>query len=196
MTPTKDTATKDTATKDTPARVTRAIYAGSFDPPTNGHLDLIRRGSLLFDTLIVAIGHNPAKRTLLSLEERTELLQQTIASVGVQAEVVSFEGLLVEAARRHQATVLLRGLRALADFDLEFRNGLANRDLAGIETLFLLTEPGNIFVSSSLVKEIAQNGGDISRYVPPEVAAKLREKYPPADGGSRVVGRGRPGGGD
>jgi pantetheine-phosphate adenylyltransferase len=175
----------------------RAIYAGSFDPPTNGHLDLIRRGCELFDTLIVAIGHNPAKRTLLSLEERTELLHVTIQSLGaLQVEVISFQGLLVEAARQHEAGVILRGLRALSDFDLEFRNGLANRDMTGIETLFLLSEPGNIFVSSSLVKEIAQNGGDITRYVPPEVAAKLREKYPPADGGSRVVGRGHPGGGD
>lgn len=172
----------------------RAIYAGSFDPPTNGHIDVIRRGLKLFDSLVVAVGNNPAKRYLFTLEERSSLIRTALqgaeTSDVLSAEVVPFEGLLVDAAKRHGASVILRGLRALSDFDLEFRNGLANRDLTGIETLFLLTEPGNIFVSSSLVKEIASNGGDVSRYVPPLVARALGEKYPRPDGGPRVVDAG------
>jgi pantetheine-phosphate adenylyltransferase len=153
------------------SRVRRAIYAGSFDPVTNGHVDLIHRGSKLFDELVVAIGNNPVKRYLLAMDERRSLLESAIEARNV--EVVTFDGLLVHAAKAHRADVILRGLRALSDFDLEFRNGLANRDLTGIETLFLLTEPGNIFVSSSLVKEIASNGGDVSRYVPPAVVPAL-----------------------
>lgn len=177
-----------------PSQARKAIYAGSFDPPTNGHVDVIRRGAKLFDALVVAVGHNPAKRYLFELQERTELIRGAVDLPNVQ--FVPFEGLLVDAARRHEASVILRGLRAMSDFDLEFRNGLANRDLSGIETLFLLSDPDHIFVSSSLVKEIASNGGDISRYVPPQVAERLREKYPRADGGRGVVGGVRSGGGD
>ncbi len=154
---------------------TVAIYAGSFDPPTLGHVDLIRRGAALFDELVIAVGHNPAKRYWFDLDTRTQLVSAAVADVD-NARVVSFTGLLVDAARDHGATVILRGLRALSDFDLEFRNGLANRDLAGIETLFLLTDPALIFVSSSLVKEIAANGGDVSRYVPASVWPRIRER--------------------
>lgn len=142
-----------------------AIYPGSFDPLTLGHLDVMRRGAALFDELIVAIGNNPAKRYFFDLNEREALLRE--ACVGVpNLRVAHFQGLLVDACREMNATVILRGLRALSDFDMEFRNGLANRDMTGIETVFLLTDPANIFVSSSLVKEIATNGGDVSRYVP------------------------------
>lgn len=153
--------------------VRRAIYAGSFDPVTNGHIDLIHRGAKLFDELVVAIGNNPAKRYLLDMGQRQALLDSAITVGNVR--VVTFDGLLVEAARLEGADVILRGLRALSDFDIEFRNGLANRDLTGIETLFLLTEPKNIFISSSLVKEIASNGGDVSRYVPAAVVPVLAE---------------------
>ncbi|MEQ1502032.1 MAG: pantetheine-phosphate adenylyltransferase [Myxococcota bacterium] len=155
-----------------PASVRRAIYAGSFDPVTNGHVDVIRRGAVLFDELVVAVGHNPAKRYRFELDQRVGLVKRAVDRPNVT--VVPFDGLLVDAAAAHGAQVILRGLRALSDFDLEFRNGLANRDLTGIETLFLLTDPANIFVSSSLVKEIASNGGDVSRYVPPEVVPLLR----------------------
>lgn len=150
-----------------------AIYAGSFDPCTSGHIDVIRRGAALFDELVVAVGNNPAKRSYwFDLDTRVRLVRESCADVP-NLRVVSFTGLLVEAARRERADVILRGLRALSDFDLEFRNGLANRDMAGFETVFLLTEPRHIFVSSSLVKEIAQNGGDVSRYVPPTVLAAI-----------------------
>ncbi|HHO50080.1 MAG TPA: pantetheine-phosphate adenylyltransferase [Deltaproteobacteria bacterium] len=154
--------------------MSRAIYAGSFDPVTNGHVDVIVRGARLFDELVIAIGNNPAKRYLFDPEERAQLLADAIE--GTPAELTTFSGLLVDTARRCGATVILRGVRALSDFDLEFRNGLANRDLAGIETLFLLSDPQHIFVSSSLVKEIASCGGDISSYVPPVVAEALRRR--------------------
>lgn len=152
-----------------------AMYAGSFDPPTMGHLDVIKRGSVLFDEVLVAAGNNPAKKYWFELAEREALLRDALRDI-TNVRVVAFSGLLVDACRDHGATVILRGLRALSDFDMEFRNGLANRDLAGIETLFLLTEPRNIFVSSSLVKEIAINGGDVSRYVPPATLVAIRRR--------------------
>ena len=153
-----------------------ALYSGSFDPITVGHLDVITRGCKLFDEVIVAIGENPAKKTMFTLAERAALVTAVVAPLGVKVRVVSFEGLLVDAVAREGADVILRGLRVISDFDAEFRNGLANRDLAGVETLFLLTEPSNIFVSSSIVKEIAVNGGDISRYVPGPVLAAIKGK--------------------
>ncbi len=155
----------------------RAIYAGSFDPLTNGHVDLIHRGAALFDELVVAVGNNPSKTYFFDLEERARLVSEVVGVPNVR--VVAFSGLLVDAAKAYDAQVILRGLRALTDFDLEFRNGLANRDLTGIETLFLLTEPSNIFISSSLVKEIAMNGGDVSRYVAPAVLKAIRERLDP-----------------
>ena len=148
-----------------------AMYAGSFDPVTNGHVDVIARGARLFDRLVVAVGNNPAKRYLFPLDERVALVRASLDADNV--EVVPFEGLLVEFARRRGADVLLRGVRPVGDFELELRNGLANRDLSGVETLFLLTAPEHSFVSSSLVREIASNGGDVSRYVPRAVLAAL-----------------------
>ena len=155
---------------------TRAIYAGSFDPVTNGHLDLVHRGAKLFDELVVAVGNNPAKRYLIDLDRRRALLSEAIEADNVV--VVAFRGLLVDTARAHGAQVILRGVRGTADFETEFRYGLANRDLSGIETLFLLADPQHLFVSSSLVKEIASNGGDVSRYVPPAVVPVLAELLP------------------
>ncbi len=146
-----------------------AIYPGSFDPITNGHVDVIRRGAALFDEIVVAIGFNPEKKSYwFDLAERETMVAECCGDLP-NMRVVAFSGLMINAAREHGASVILRGLRALSDFELEFRNGLANRDLSGLETLFLLTEPKNIFVSSSLVKEIATNGGDVSRFVPASV---------------------------
>ena len=154
-----------------------AIYAGSFDPVTVGHVDVMQRASSLFDRLIIAVGNNPAKKYLFDLEERTSLIERSLESVkGV--EVVAFSGLLVDTARARGATVILRGLRALSDFELEFRNGLANRDLSGLETMFLLSSPRFVYVSSSLVKEVASSGGDVSRWVPAPVLSALQQRYP------------------
>jgi len=147
---------------------TKAVYAGSFDPITLGHLDIISRASELFDSLVVAVGNNPSKRYWFDLNQRQQMLEEACANLS-GVEVVCFSGLLIHTCEREEANVIVRGLRALSDFDLEFRNGLANRDMTGIETLFLLSDPRHIFVSSSLVKEIAQNGGDVSRYVPRNV---------------------------
>jgi pantetheine-phosphate adenylyltransferase len=155
--------------------MSRALYAGSFDPVTLGHVDVIRRGATLFEELVVAVGNNPKKHYLFDRNERLQLLADAVEDCA-NVRVVHFEGLLVHAAQREGASVLLRGLRAFGDFDLELRNGLANRDMAGIETVFMLADPQHIFVSSSLMKEIASNGGDISRYVPAAVAAAVEER--------------------
>ncbi|MCB9682063.1 MAG: pantetheine-phosphate adenylyltransferase [Alphaproteobacteria bacterium] len=153
-----------------------AIYAGSFDPVTHGHVDVIHRGAALFDTLVVAVGHNPGKRYLFDLDTRASLVRAACADCA-NVQVVPFSGLLVDTARSVGADVILRGLRALSDFDLEFRNGLANRELSGIETLFLLSDPSTIFVSSSLVREIAQHGGDVSGFVSEDVARAVHARY-------------------
>ncbi|MCB9791808.1 MAG: pantetheine-phosphate adenylyltransferase [Alphaproteobacteria bacterium] len=152
----------------------RAVLAGSFDPITNGHLAIIQRGSRLFDEVIVACGHNVKKRYLLDLDVRLRVLRESTADLP-NVRIQSFEGLLIDFCRQVEAEVILRGLRAISDFEFEFRNGLANMDMAPeVETVFLLTEPKNIFVSSSLVKEIATHGGDVSRYLPaPAHAAVL-----------------------
>jgi len=155
----------------------RAVVAGSFDPITNGHLDIIARGATLFDEVIVACGHNVNKRTLFDIEERIELIYACTGHLP-DVKVEKFSGLLVDYCEEVAADVILRGLRATSDFDFEFQIGLANMDMApAVQTVFLLSPPSNIFVSSSLVKEIAQNGGDVSRYVPPAVNAALVERY-------------------
>jgi len=152
-----------------------AVYAGSFDPVTLGHVDLIRRAHRLFDHLILAVGENPAKRHLLPVDVRLDVLRECTADIpGVRVD--RFEGLLIHYCRKVGATAILRGLRAVSDFEFEFQIGLANQDMAPeIETVFLLTEPKNIFVSSSLIKEIAANGGDVANYVPPSALAALQE---------------------
>ena len=144
----------------------RAIYAGSFDPVTHGHVDVIRRGAGLFDEVIVAIGHNPRKARTLDLATRLAVLREVCADLP-NVRVDQFEGLLIHYCQRVGADVILRGLRAVTDFEFEFQTGLANMDMApSIETVFLLTEPRHIFISSSLVKEIASMGGEASRYLP------------------------------
>jgi pantetheine-phosphate adenylyltransferase len=155
------------------AHIQSAVYAGSFDPLTNGHMDLIRRAASLTHTLFVAVGNNPRKRYLFSVEDRSALLQGALADLP-NIVVQAFDGLLINFCRQVGATVIFRGLRAVADFEYEFQMGLANKDLAPeIETLFLLTNPELLFVSSSIVKEIAAGGCAVERYVPPTVAAAL-----------------------
>ncbi len=153
-----------------------AVYAGSFDPVTLGHLDVIRRGCGLFDKVIVAVGENPHTRYLLDLDTRIRVLEEVTSSLP-EVEVTQFSGLLVHYCRQVGAIAILRGLRAVSDFEFEFQIGMANRDMApDIESLYLLTDPTNIFISSSLVKEIASNGGDVKRYVPVAAYEALMEK--------------------
>jgi len=151
----------------------RAVLAGSFDPITLGHLDVLRRGLGLFDEVIVAIGNNPRKKYLFDLDQRIAVLEECTKGLsGVRVD--SFDGLLVEYCRSVEANAILRGLRAVSDFEFEFQIGLANKNMAPeVETVFLLTSAENIFVSSSLVKEIALNGGDVSGYVPAPVLEPL-----------------------
>lgn len=152
-----------------------AVYAGSFDPITLGHLDVASRAARLFDKVVVAVGENPNKRYLLTLEQRMELVSKVTADLP-NVEVAAFRGLLVQFCQQRGACAIVRGLRAVTDFEFEFQIGLANMDMAPeVETVFLLTDPRHIFISSSLVKEIAGNGGDVSRYLPREASEALHQ---------------------
>lgn len=152
-----------------------AIYPGSFDPATNGHLDVITRASGLFDRLIVAVGRNSGKSSpLFTPEERVEMLREVSAPLP-NVEVTTFDGMLVTFAREQGARVLIKGLRAVSDFEYEFQMALANRQLApDVETLFLMTSAEHLYLSSSIVKEIARLSGDVSALVPPAVEARLK----------------------
>lgn len=153
-----------------------AVYPGSFDPPTNGHLDLIGRAAGVFDRLIVAVGENPAKKALFTSEEKVDLLREVCVAYE-NVEVCPFSGLLVTFAKSVGATAVVRGLRAVSDFEYEFQMALTNRALdSGVETVFMATSADTMFVSSSLVKEVAALGGDVSQFVPPAVARCLAAK--------------------
>lgn len=151
----------------------RALYTGSFDPVSNGHLDVIRRVVPLLDSLVVAVASNAEKRPLFTTEERVALLAE-VCREWPTVEVRAFHGLMVEAAREVGARCIIRGIRSGAEFDLEMQMAQANRALTGIETLLLPASPQWAFVSSSLIKEIARYGGDISPYVPAIVAQRLQ----------------------
>jgi pantetheine-phosphate adenylyltransferase len=156
-----------------------ALYPGSFDPPTLGHLDLIGRAARLADRLVVAIAVNPAKQPLFSTEERLDLLRQTIGP-DPRIAVESFEGLLAEYAQRIGASFLIRGLRAAGDLEFELQMATMNRQLAqGLETLFLAPAAGLTYVSASLVREVARFGGDVRQLVHPAVAAALARRFAP-----------------
>src|SRR3954467_2986204 len=154
----------------------RAIYPGSFDPVTNGHLDVIERARKLFDEVIVAVAHNDQKSPMFTLEERLDLLRGTVGDGNVQVAV--FEGLLVEFAVQQNATAVVRGLRAISDFEFEFQMALMNRKLEGrVETIFLMPKEDYTYLSSRIVKEIARLGGDIASFVPaPVVEAFARNR--------------------
>ncbi|HXS94856.1 MAG TPA: pantetheine-phosphate adenylyltransferase [Candidatus Limnocylindrales bacterium] len=153
-----------------------AIYPGSFDPITNGHLDLIQRGAKLFDKLIVAILSNEGKQPLFTVEERVEMLQEVVR-VYPNVEVDSFDGLLVDYAAAQSATVLLRGIRAISDYEYELQMALMNRRLQpGIETLFMMANEAYSFISSRLIKEVFGLGGNIGGLVPPSVEARLHRR--------------------
>jgi pantetheine-phosphate adenylyltransferase len=154
-----------------------AIYAGSFDPPTNGHLDLVERAAALFPRLIVAAGRHPSRQALFDTAERLALLRSLCAGFP-NVEVDQFDGLLVDYARQRGARVLVRGLRAQTDFEYELQIAHANADLApDLDTVFLPTRTRYAFVSASLVREIARHHGDVSRYAPELVCAALRDKF-------------------
>jgi pantetheine-phosphate adenylyltransferase len=154
------------------------VYPGSFDPFTNGHLDVVDRALGIFDRIIVAVAANPDKRQpLFTVEERTKLIQESLKG-RERAEVASFTGLTVEYARSRGATTIVKGLRAYSDFDAELQQALMNRKLApDIHTVFLMSSFTHIFVSSSILKDIASYGGKVSDLVPPPVARALKEKY-------------------
>ena len=155
----------------------RAIYPGSFDPVTNGHLDVIERGRKLFDEVIVAVASNDEKQPFFSLEERLDLLQQTAGKIE-NVRTAEFSGLLVEFAKAQQAGAVIRGLRAVSDFEFEFQMALMNRKLdPAVETIFLMPKEEYTYLSSRIVKEIARLGGDVSRFVPSCVAKALSRKF-------------------
>ncbi|MFW6081366.1 MAG: pantetheine-phosphate adenylyltransferase [Desulfosalsimonas sp.] len=154
-----------------------AIYPGSFDPVTNGHLDIIERGLKIFDRIIVTILENPTKSLLFSIQERKELLSQSLADFS-NIEIASYDGLLVDYARQRGAHAILRGMRAVSDFEYEFQMALMNRRLnREVQTVFLMTGLRWIFTSSSIIKEAAKFGGNIESMVPPPVQKKLEERF-------------------
>ncbi|HEY6476749.1 MAG TPA: pantetheine-phosphate adenylyltransferase [Polyangia bacterium] len=153
-----------------------AVYPGTFDPITNGHVDILRRSLKIFDRVVVALADNIRKTPLFSLGERQTLITEALGS-DPRLEIDAFQGLLADYCRKRGATVVIRGLRALADFEYEFQSAHMNRRLApDVETMFLMTGEESFYVSSSLVKEVALMGGDVAGLVPPGVAAALKEK--------------------
>ncbi len=154
----------------------RAIYPGSFDPVTNGHLDVIDRARKLFDQVIVAVAHNEQKQPLFTLEERLDLLRGTIGNLD-RVQIAPLDGLLVDFAVQQQATAVIRGLRAVSDFEFEFQMALMNRKLeASVETIFLMPKEEYTYLSSRIVKEIGRLGGDIAKFVPPIVVEAFYRK--------------------
>jgi pantetheine-phosphate adenylyltransferase len=162
-----------------------AVYPGSFDPITKGHVDILRRALKLFDRVIVALAENVRKQPLFSLDERVGMIRASM-DADERIEVDAFQGLLVDYARRRGARVIIRGLRAIADFEYEFQFAHMNRHLApDVETVFLMTSEESFYVSSSLVKEVAAMGGDITRIVPAAVVQALKKKFKNSSGKPR-----------
>jgi pantetheine-phosphate adenylyltransferase len=164
--------------------ITRAVYPGTFDPITNGHEDLIQRASRLFDEVVVGVAHSQSKRPFFSLDERVSLAREVLAPYS-NVTVLGFTGLLSEFVKEQAASVILRGLRAVSDFEYEFQLAGMNRRLApGVETLFLTPSDKYLFLSATIVREIAVLGGDIAAFVHPLTVQRMREK----------IGKGSPGG--
>src|SRR5579859_4006580 len=154
----------------------KALYPGTFDPPTNGHLDLMMRGSKLFDQLTVAVLVNPVKNPLFTVAERVEMLQEVVRTL-TNVSIATFDGLMVEFARQQGASAVLRGIRAISDYEYEFQMALMNRRLAPeIETVFLQPAGRYSFVSSRMVKQVFSAGGDVTGLVPPNVLKRLRAR--------------------
>lgn len=153
----------------------RAVFPGSFDPITNGHLDVINRGIKLFDELIIAVGRSPVKNQLFTPQERVEMIAEIVADMpGVSVE--SFDGLTVEYAAKKEAHVILRGLRSLTDVQYEFQLAMTNRAVAGIETIFVMTSEQYGFTSSTLIREVATLGGDLSNLIPESIRKRIQQR--------------------
>jgi len=159
--------------------VRAALYPGSFDPITYGHLDIVRRARSVFDKLTIAVVENPRKAALFSAEERRRLVEEALEEAGIEGvQVITYAGLLIECAKALGVVAIVRGLRATSDFDYEFQMALTNRDLdSDIETVFFMTAGTYSFLSSSIVKEVKRYGGDISKFVPRCVDRALAEKF-------------------
>lgn len=156
----------------------RAIFPGSFDPITNGHLDVIERGIKLFDELIIAVGKSPIKNQLFTPQQRVEMIEEIIREREMPGVLVeTFDGLTVEYATSKKADVILRGLRSLTDVQYEFQLAMTNRAVAGIETVFIMTSEQYGFTSSTLIREIASLGGDLSNLIPENVHSRLEQRF-------------------
>ncbi len=155
----------------------KAVFPGAFDPFTLGHLDVVRRGAPLFDELIVAVGENPAKQQFFALAERLEMIRQLVADIP-NVRVDSYDCLTVEYVRKIQADVILRGIRTLSDYHYEFTLALTNRSVAGVETIFIMSSEHYAHLSSSLIKEVASMGGDISAFLPEPIVKRVKAKFP------------------
>lgn len=156
-----------------------AIYPGSFDPITNGHIDIVQRAKKLFSKLYIAVVANPHKNALFTVDERVEITQAALAEAGINGlEVICYQGLLIDCAKQHGADAIVRGLRANSDFEYEFQMALTNRDLASeFESVFFMTAKKFSYLSSSIVKEVCMYGGDVSTFVPKTVEAALQAKF-------------------
>ncbi len=156
-----------------------AVYPGSFDPVTNGHLDVIERSLKIFDKVIVAVGDNPEKKPLFTTDERTEMLKSSTKNMK-NLEIDSFNGLMLDYVKKKGSNILIRGLRAISDFEFEFQRALMNRKVNGdIETVFIMTKGSYVFLDSSIIKEMSMFGGCVKDLVPDMVEKKLKERFQP-----------------
>ncbi|MBI2101312.1 pantetheine-phosphate adenylyltransferase [Candidatus Woesearchaeota archaeon] len=155
-----------------------AVYPGAFDPVTNGHIDIIERALKLFDKLYILVGENPQKTATFSPDERVEMLKESLKMYNSRIEIEHFNGLLLDYVKKKKSNVIIRGLRAISDFEFEFQRAQFNREFAkDIETIFLMTKDDYAFLSSSIVKEIAMFNGSVNGFVPAIVEKRLREKF-------------------
>lgn len=155
----------------------KAVYPGMFDPVTNGHLDVIKRGSIIFDKLVVSVGCNPLKEALFSVEDRMEMIKNNVRDFK-NVEVDCFSGMLVDYLKKQNTNIILRGIRTISDFEYEFQRALTNRVLnREVETVFIMTSEQYSFLNSTLIKEAVSLGGNVSQFVPPDVERRLKEKF-------------------